>query len=142
MQEIEQSIDALRGATTGMSRALSLWTEAERKGGFGISERNLETSEIWMSEGVYTIFGLRRLSAAVRETPAEIHREVLHPDDIEPVEAAFAKAIEGDDAELTYRIVRPDGEVRHVRATAQRIEATSEYPAILLTTLVDVTPPA
>jgi hypothetical protein len=142
MREIEQSVDALRRTTNTMSRALSLWTEAERKGRFGIGERNLETGEMWLSEGAYTILGLRRLSAMPRETPTEMHLKVLHPDDVESVQAALAKALERGESDFTYRIVRPDGEVRHLRATAQRIEATSECPAILLTTLVDVTPPA
>jgi hypothetical protein len=142
MQEIEQSVDALRHTVSKMSRALSLWTEAECKGGFGIGERNLETGELWMSEGIYTIFGMRRLSATAPMTPAEIHVKVMHPDDLEATQAAFAKAIEEGEADFTFRIVRPDGEVRHLRATAQRIEATGEYPAILLTTVVDLTPPA
>jgi len=141
MQEIEQSIDALRRTTNTMSRALSLWTEAERNGGFGIGERNLETGELWLSEGVYTIFGMRRLSATVPMTPAEIHVKVMHQDDLEATQAAFAKAIEEGKAYFTFRIIRPDGEVRHLRATAQRIEATGEYPATLLTTAVDITPP-
>jgi hypothetical protein len=141
MREIEQSVDALRHTVSVMSRALSLWTEAERKGGFGIAERNLETGDVWRSEGAYTILGLRRLSAAVRETPEEIHVKVIHPDDLASVEAAVAKALEGGDAVFMYRIVRPDGEVRHLRATAQRVEATGEYPATLLTTAVDATPP-
>jgi hypothetical protein len=142
MQEIEQSIDALRGATAGMSRALSLWTEAERNGGFGIVERSLETGEVWMSEGIYTIIGLRRLSALSQMTAAEIHVKFVYPDDLESVRAALAKALEEGKADFMYRIIRPDGEVRHIRAASQRIEATDDYPAILLTTLVDVTPPA
>jgi PAS domain-containing protein len=142
VREIEQSVDVLRRTTTVMSRALSLWTEAERKGGFGIGERNLETGELWMSEGVYTIFGLRRLSALARETPEEIHVKVLHPDDVESVEAAVAKALEDGEADFTFRVIRPDGEVRHIRSSAQRIEAAEHHPAVLLTTVVDVTPPA
>jgi PAS domain-containing protein len=125
-----------------MSRGLSLWTEAERMGGFGISERNLETGELWMSEGAYTLFGIRRLSAAVRATREETLVKVSHRDDLESVQAAIAKAVEEGKADFVFRIVRPDGEVRHIRSTAQRIEATNAHPATLLTTAVDVTPPA
>jgi len=52
MQGIEQSVDALRRTVSEMSRGLSLWAEAERKGGFGFGERNLETNEMWLSEGI------------------------------------------------------------------------------------------
>jgi hypothetical protein len=143
MREFEESVDALRRTTTVVSRALSLFAEAERKAGFGFGEQNLETGELWLSEGAYTILGLRRLSAAVRGTSAELHLNVIHPDDLESAQAAFAKAVEDGEAEFTFRIVRPDnGEVRHLRATAQRIEATDEYPATLLGTAVDLTPPA
>jgi hypothetical protein len=142
MREIEQSVDSLRRITTEMSRALSLQAEAERKGGFGFGERNMETGELWLSEGVYTVLGLRRLSATVRSTPEEMHVKVMHPDDVESAQAALAKAIEDGESDFMYRVVRPDGEVRHIHSTAQRIEATGEYPAILLTTVVDVTPPA
>jgi PAS domain S-box-containing protein len=142
MREIEESVDALRHTITAMSRALSLWTEAERKGGFGIGELDLETGELWWSEGSYTILGLRRLSALPRMTPEELPLRFVHPDDLEAAQAALAKALEDDEADFTFRIVRPDGEVRHLRATAQRIEATNGHPATLLGTAVDVTPPA
>jgi len=75
-------------------------------------------------------------------TPAELYLKVVHPDDLAFVGAAVAKGLEGDDAVFMYRIVRPDGEVQDVRGMVQRIEATGEYPAILLSTAVDVTPPA
>jgi len=59
MREIEESIDQLRRASDEMSRGMDLLTLAERMGGFGFLVWNLETDELWVSEGVYEVYGIR-----------------------------------------------------------------------------------
>jgi len=38
---------------------MDLLTLAERMGGFGFLVWNLETDELWVSEGVYEVYGIR-----------------------------------------------------------------------------------
>jgi PAS domain S-box-containing protein len=137
VREIEQSIDALRRTGSEMSRGLRLQTEAEWMGGFGVVIRNLETNEVWVSEGAYRIFGLRRLSAM---SSAELVNAVVHPEDVEAVQAVLATGVENGEYDIVHRIIRPDGEERLVHSKGRRIEATDGHSPVLLGTIVDVTP--
>jgi PAS domain S-box-containing protein len=137
MREIEQIVDALRRTASEMSRGLGLQTEAEWMGGFGVVIRNLETNEVWVSEGAYRIYGLRRLSAM---SSAELVGTVVHPEDVEAVQAALATGVEGGEYDIVHRIIRPDGEERLIHSKGKRIEATDGHSPVLLGTIVDVTP--
>jgi PAS domain S-box-containing protein len=137
MREIEQSIDALRRTGSEMSRGLRLQTEAEWMGGFGVVIRNLETNEVWVSEGAYRIYGLRRLSAM---SSAELVNAVVHPEDVEAVQAVLATGVENGEYDIVHRIIRPDGEERLIHSKGKRIEATDGHSPVLLGTIVDVTP--
>jgi hypothetical protein len=144
MQEIEQSVDALRRTLTGMSRGLKLQTEAELMGGFGTTIRDLETGELWMSEGTHKILGIRRLSAVSPKSPEEVWVAYIHPDDLETARTALTTVVEVKEgkADFDLRIIRPDEEVRHLHFWAQRIEADHDHPPVLLGTVADITPTA
>jgi PAS domain S-box-containing protein len=137
MREIEQSVDALRRTVSEMSRGLRLQTEAEWMGGFGVLIRSIETKEVWVSEGAYRIFGLRRLSAMSSD---ELVGTVVHPEDVEAVQAVLATGVEEGEYDIVHRIIRPDGEERLIHSKGQRIEATDGHSPVLLGTIVDVTP--
>ncbi len=137
MQEFEDTTAALRRSVSEMSRGLKLMTEAEWMGGFGVVSRDLETGQIWMSEGAYRILGVKRRS---RYAGVELTRSVTHPDDLEATIAAIEGAIQGTPFDIIHRVIHPDGEVRQVHAKGKRVDAADGHPAILLGTLVDVTP--
>jgi hypothetical protein len=143
MREIDQSVDDLRGTVSEMSRGLSLQATAERMGGFGFVTRDLETGDYWLSEGVYEIIGLRRLSALAKKSQENMMVDLVHPDDLEAVlTAAAAVTSGGAETEMFIRLVRTDGDVRNVHWTAQIVAASGDHPAIYLATVVDVTPSA
>ena len=77
-----------------MCQGFSLQTEAEWLGGFGSTMLNLETGELWISEGAYRIAGLRRLSAVSAKSDLELLPDLVHPDDVEAVQARRAIAVE------------------------------------------------
>jgi hypothetical protein len=143
MREIEQSVDDLRRTVSEMSRGLSLQATAERMGGFGFVTLDLETGDYWLSEGIYEIIGLRRLSALSKKPQMELVANLVHPDDIETVKTGQAAAVEsGAEVEFFYRIVRPDGDVRNVHSTSQVVAASGDHGATYLSAVVDVTPSA
>jgi hypothetical protein len=116
---MERNVDESRRTVAEISRRLSLMTQVERMGGFGFIVWDVEANDVRLSEGIYAIFGLRHLTATAQ------------PD--------FARA-GGAIFDNLNRIVRPDGEIRHVHARARRVESDHDHPAIMLGTIVDVAP--
>ncbi|MEE8535697.1 MAG: PAS domain S-box protein, partial [Kiloniellales bacterium] len=65
---------------------------------------------------------------------------VVHPDDRERVEAEFKRFDEeGVDYEIEYRIVRPDGEVRHVLEIGEAVRDETGRAVEQIGTLQDIT---
>ncbi len=74
------------------------------------------------SAEIARIYG-RPLDEVMRLSDAEITELVVHPEDREQVLDTYRRAIDaGEDYDIEYRIVRPDGEVRNV---VERAEATA-----------------
>jgi diguanylate cyclase (GGDEF)-like protein/PAS domain S-box-containing protein len=65
--------------------------------------------------------------------------EAVHPEDRERVRAAFATIVESGEVHQEFRIVRPDGEVRAVRAKAYVVPATRGMGTRIVCTCYDVT---
>jgi PAS domain S-box-containing protein len=67
-------------------------------------------------------------------------RRVIHPDDLERVERTFREVDRSrSDYSIEYRIVRPDGEVRHVLEIGEATTAGSDDPDEQVGTLQDIT---
>lgn len=89
------------------------------------------------SEEVYDILGLSSEEAAA-------HPDVLlgltHPDDRAPLRGAFERATQSDEPISTeFRVVRPDGSVRWVQATASRVRDSSGTVVARHGILTDIT---
>ena len=106
-------------------------------GGFGTLIWNLKTDEMYLSEGIYRIFGIKRTS---KLAVAELVTSAVHPDDMEAANASLAAAAGGEPLDLIHRVVHPNGQVRVVHAKGQRIEGDADNPSIVLGTIVDITP--
>jgi len=98
---------------------------------------NLETNELRWSDNLFRIFGLQPGEI----TPTREHvSDMVHPDDRERVarEVGIAKR-EGHLRLLEYRIVRPDGEIRHLQTTEAFGEQVEGRPRRLLGAAQDIT---
>jgi PAS domain S-box-containing protein len=94
--------------------AADLLSRAERIAGFGSWQRNYATGAGRWSDGMFRLFGLRPREGA---PPYEDVLSLIHPEDRQTVvETNRRLAEEGGSAQLTYRIVRPDGRERILRA--------------------------
>jgi PAS domain S-box-containing protein len=69
----------------------------------------------------------------------EAYQRDIHPDDRARVLAAIEATLAGAVHHLEYRIVRPDGEVRHLEANGQLIRDAAGAPARLVGVCTDVT---
>ena len=85
---------------------------SQRIANLGDWEYDFAQHRLLWSEGVYRILGLAR-----KDTPpdSEIFYGLVHPDDLAFVKREKQAATEGSHrADFEHRIIRPDGEVRHI----------------------------
>src|SRR5258708_810470 len=98
---------------------------------------NAVTGELFWSAEHFRIMGLDPQS--VRPT-YEMFFERVHPDDRAAVQQAFETAVrERRNFAGSYRVLRPDGSIRHIRSEAQPIMDESQTMVEYIGTVVDVT---
>jgi PAS domain S-box-containing protein len=109
---------------------------ATRTASIGIWDLDLRTNRVVWDDTTFAIFGIAN---AVPLPQGEFARRV-HPDDLAAVEAAKQRAIQGKTQEFVeFRIIRPDGSVRHV-STAEGAVLDEHGNAVrLVGTAVDIT---
>ncbi|MGC9527633.1 MAG: PAS domain-containing protein, partial [Limnospira sp.] len=111
--------------------------EAQKIAHVGSWEFDVGTGEILWSEETFRIFGFDPESPA--PTLAE-HQQQIHPDDRFDWQTTVTKAIaQSKSYELEIRIVRPDGEQRHVLAKGNPICNPEGRVVTLFGTVLDIT---
>lgn len=104
--ERKRAEEALRESTQRLQLALA-------SSNLGIWDRNLlDDTEIW-DDRMYELYGIERMAIVPNyETWAE---RILHPDDVPRIKGDIRAALAGEQPyDLKFRIVRPDGSVRHI----------------------------
>lgn len=87
--------------------------ETQRIANLGSWDWDIITDDLWWSQQIYTIFGTDPLSGPLTY---EDFLNFVHPEDRAHVEDAVENALDsGQQYDIVHRIVRPDGEARHVR---------------------------
>lgn len=77
--------------------------------GAGLWHWNILTGKISWSPLLFELLGIDQVK---QEASFEIWRSILHPDDIEPVEASILRAVEShENISSEFRIIRPDDSV-------------------------------
>jgi len=86
-------------------------------GSLGIWELNMQDgTQVW-NDRMYEIYGLEPQSRHPDHAYWCAH--IVHPEDLQPTDAAIHAAFAGTQPyDLAFRVVRPDGEVRHVKSNA------------------------
>ncbi|MBK7006027.1 MAG: PAS domain-containing protein [Burkholderiales bacterium] len=103
----------------------------------GVWEWDLQTNALTWDARMYALF---QRTASVANTPLAVLGEALHPDDKARFDAALQEsALNGRPFEGDYRIVWPDGEVRHVRSAARVVRDGSGRVARLTGVNFDIT---
>jgi len=111
--------------------------EAQRLAHMGSSVRNASSGDFIASPEFQRIFGFD----PDKEKPTfEMFRDRIHPDDILGVVGIVNKArSEKRDYEADFRIVLPDGSIRHCHSVAYPVFDSSGEVAEYFTTILDVT---
>lgn len=129
--EIRRELEQAREEIANLSRTLQRIQQIARMGYWRAS---LKANELFWSEVVYGIFGVNpdTFTPCIRA-----FKVMVHPDDLESVEASMRRAQETGSHDVEHRIVRPDGEVRWVHELADYVPEGDEQ--ILIGTVRDIT---
>ena len=122
-------IEDRKRAESQVEQAYLRLAEAQRLSKTGSFITDLLADEHNWSEELYRIF---EFDPATRITHAAI-RTAFHPEDLPIYEAAFKQAVDelDRDLELTYRIITPAGNVKHVHALSHVMETVAGRPVFI-----------
>ena len=129
-------IDDRKRAEAEVEQAYLRLAEAQRLSKTGSFITDLLADEHNWSEELYRIF---ELDPGTKITH-EVIRRVFHPEDLPVYEAAFKDAVNGldRDLELSYRIITPAGNLKHVHALTRVVEMVAGRP-VFIGAIQDVT---
>ncbi|WP_245904515.1 GGDEF domain-containing protein [Billgrantia lactosivorans] len=125
--ELEQAREEIRR----LQRTLNRIQQIAR---LGYWKASLKENELFWSETTYDIFGVDpgTFTPSIRGFKA-----MVHPEDLESVEASMWRAQETGTHDVEHRIIRPDGEIRWVHELADYVPEGDEQ--ILIGTVRDIT---
>jgi len=131
---LSDAADELERRLRRKERALA---QAQRLTGLGAWEWDLASDQMSWSDELYAIIGV---APGTVEPNYDTYRRMVYPDDRAKLERAVAYAVEARTGyEIEHRVVRPDGELRSVRALAEvELDARGE-PHCIFGFLQDVT---
>lgn len=93
--------------------------EAQRIGGLGHWNWNIENNKVFWSNHVYKIYGFKEKEV---EPSYENFRKILHPDDAAHLDTTTEKAlIDGKPFQVEHRLILSSGEIRNVIQRAEVI---------------------
>ena len=104
---------------------------ATTSGRLGIWDRDLADGHEFWNGWMFEMYGL-----APRDTPpdyAEWAGTILHPEDRPDTEARIEAAIRGERPyDLAFRVLRPDGSVRHIKSDGQLVRSDQGRPVRII----------
>jgi PAS domain S-box-containing protein len=110
---------------------------AQKVGQTGFWEHDADAGRLTWTDQVYEIFGVDRNSFA---PTFEAFRDFVSPEDLAALTEQHHRALtDGSAMDLQHRLVRPDGQIRHVRARAQLYRRAPNASPVLVGTVQDVT---
>jgi len=123
--QVAQVIERKR-AEENLRRSEAYLAEGKRLSHTGSWSWNVSTGEFFWSQEVFRIFGL---DPAKTKPSYELFLQWVHPEDRPRVEQTINKmTVERRDGALDYRLVLPDGSMRHLHAGARPVVNISSGP--------------
>ncbi len=119
MVSMASDITARREAEDALRLSEKRLERAQRMAALGNWELDLQTGKTLLSDEVYRIFGVDKLT---HSPTRENFSKFVHPDDLGAVEEAMRKtSAAARQFNVIHRVVRPDGEIRHVREYGEAV---------------------
>jgi len=123
-------------ATHKLAVDLELIMQLEQAGDIGNWQLDLQTNQLVFSENFFRIYGLKPVSGTIG---FEHFEKFIHPDDHKFIKEIYAKILtERWSVPIEYKILPPDGYLRHIKAENKIIKTGDGY-MVLMGTIRDVT---
>ncbi|MBT9555507.1 MAG: PAS domain-containing protein [Myxococcales bacterium] len=136
--ELSFALDGTIGPAASHDDLRSMLLATEEFAGAGSWEVNLVTGETSWSPGMYRLHFVSPLAHPTMKAATAL--ETIHPVDRERMLASTRDlAARGVSSTLEYRVVGPDGQMRHLLSEARVVKSSSEQPIRLLGWVRDVT---
>lgn len=129
------SSKALRDSNKRLRQSREALAQAERITGLGSYIWDLRTNEVVWSDSMKSLLGCEN------ETPSiELFRSRIHPDDRERAKREASSSRQaGNPMAVEYRLLLPDGTVRHVRDTADVVQDDAGRTVLMFGSSLDIT---
>ena len=130
-------IEDRKRAEQALRRSEAYLADAQRLTHTGAWAGDCTTAPLYWSEEVFRIFGFDpQQGLPARDEPLQR----IHPEDLENFKQAFDRAIHQKvDSELEFRILLPDGTVKHVHAIGHPVLTPNGEVVEVVGTVVDIT---
>ncbi|MES9991516.1 MAG: AAA family ATPase [Candidatus Thiodiazotropha sp.] len=130
MTERKRTMDELRLT----SERLKLATSAA---GVGIWDWDVVNNELQMDDSMYKLYGIRKQDFG---GAYDAWARTLHPDDKSYAEGEIQAALRGEhEYAPEFRIIRPDGSIRYIKADSKTIMNDAGKPLRMIGTNIDIT---
>ena len=132
-----EDVSEQRRAEVAVQQAKDRLELAQEAGKIGVFDIDLPTGQVLWSEKLVAMLGL---APGTQARTQQDWQELLHPDDRDRAVATFAAALAGEDEHLrdSWRIVRPDGEVRWFLSAARIFRDGQGKPVRVVGVNVDI----
>jgi two-component system sensor histidine kinase UhpB len=127
----------LRESEASLVEAHALLSDAQKLAGVGCCQYSLTDGRLIWSEELYRIHGVD--PASFRPSYESV-AQLVHPEDRPAWEESIATALRNRETfTIEFRIVRPDGTVRHLRSLGEVLTDGTSGPARMLWSVLDIT---
>lgn len=107
----------------------------QRIGKIGLWEAQFPSESLFWSDEMCRILGVDPLTTVPN---TELFLSLVHPEDLQRVQGYMARSVNGDPVPYSeYRMVRPDGDIRHVSARMEMVR--KDGMLVLYGTMQDIT---
>jgi PAS domain S-box-containing protein len=132
---LEKEIKERQRAEAALLREKTHLAQAQKVAGVGSWEFDLATQKITWSDEIFRIFGLDRK----QPTPTlSRHWQQIYPEDRKVWKTTVRQLARGKSCSLEFRIVRPDGSIRHVLTQGEPIVNEKGQVYKLFGTVLDI----
>jgi len=136
-EQLEQEIKERQQAEVELKEKEERLTLATSYNGVGIWDLDLQTYELLWDDSMFKVFNIKRGDF---NGVYDAWEKVLHPDDLLRARQGIQDAISGKKTfDIEFRIIWPNGEIRHIKGVAKVFRDESEKPLRMLGTNIDIT---